>query len=105
MQRVQATLIEISKTDNPELALANATIFLDAMGHVVIAWMWLRQALAASGLLARAHDNDQDFYQGKLAACRFFYHYELPKAMLQFKLVGSLDSTCYDLRAEQFVGQ
>ena len=39
--------MSVGKADDPSLALANATIFLDAMGHLVIAWMWLKQAVAA----------------------------------------------------------
>jgi alkylation response protein AidB-like acyl-CoA dehydrogenase len=45
---------------NPTLALANAVLFLEAFGHTVIAWIWLRQALAAqrglqSGIAAQTH--------------------------------------------------
>src|SRR5262249_51045885 len=31
-----------------ERGLANASVYLEAMGHVVVAWMWLRQAMAAT---------------------------------------------------------
>ena len=34
-------------TGVPEEALANATPYLQAFGHVVLAWMWLDVALAA----------------------------------------------------------
>ena len=30
---------------DPERALANATVYLEAFGHVVLAWIWLEQAL------------------------------------------------------------
>lgn len=104
MQKVQATLEAVGTADNPSVALANATIFLDAMGHVVIAWMWLKQAVAAQHGLQKNVAADQAFYQGKLAACNFFYRYELPGAMTKFDLVSTLDTTCYDLTAEQFIG-
>ena len=104
MQKVQTTLEAVSKASDPSLALANATIFLDAMGHMVIAWMWLKQAVAASNGLTSGTTNDVAFYQGKLAACKFFYRYELPKAMSKFDLVASLDDTCFNLDAEQFIG-
>ena len=84
--------------------MANATIFLDAIGHVVIAWMWLRQAAAALNGLSQQRAHDEAFYQGKLAACKFFYTYELPKALGKFELVASLDDTCYGLETEHFVG-
>jgi butyryl-CoA dehydrogenase len=57
---------------------ANATLYLDMLGHVVIAWMWLRQAgVASRALEAGAAGDEHDFYQGKLAACSYFYAYEL----------------------------
>ena len=84
--------------------MANATIFLDSIGHVVIAWMWLKQAIAASKGIEKANKADNDFYTGKLSACGFFYNYELPKALTNLQLVAKLDSTCLDMDAKQFVG-
>ena len=102
---VQATLQAVAKAPDPSLALANATLFLDAMGHVVIAWMWLKQAVAATQGLAKANAADRAFYTGKLAACQFFYRYELPQAIVKFDLVATLDETCFELTSEQFIGE
>jgi butyryl-CoA dehydrogenase len=66
--------------------------------------MWLKQAIAASKGLASGNDADRAFYQGKMAATRFFFRYELPKIKANLALVADLDSTCYDLTAEQFIG-
>lgn len=104
LEVIKTTLESLSKSADPALALANATIFLDAIGHVVIAWMWLRQAAAALNGLSQQRAHDEAFYQGKLAACKFFYTYELPKALGKFELVASLDDTCYGLETEHFVG-
>ena len=78
---------------NPELALANATLYLDTLGHVVVAWRWLVQALAAEGALHNASESDRDFYAGKICACRFFFLYELPKIEPTLRLLRSLDDT------------
>ncbi len=104
MQTVETTLQAVGKEANPALALANATVFLDAMGHVVIAWMWLKQAVAAKSGLENGSANDKAFYQGKLSACQFFYRYELPKAICQFELVAKVDDTCFNLEADEFIG-
>jgi alkylation response protein AidB-like acyl-CoA dehydrogenase len=104
LAQVEATIKAVSEADDSSLALANATIFLDAMGHVVIAWMWLKQAVAATVGLDKGHEPDTAFYQGKLAAAQFFYRYELPKIQSNLAVVASLDSTCYDLASDQFVG-
>lgn len=86
---------------NPRLALANATIYLDMFGHVVIAWMWLRQALVAARKL-NAGEGDAAFMNGKLAACRYFFAYELPKARTQRELLAKLDDTTLSTQAEWF---
>ena len=105
LDQVEQTITAVVACDDNSLALANATIFLDAMGHAVIAWMWLIQAVAASAGKAKGESTDRDFYAGKLAATNFFFRYELPKAKASLELVADLDSTCYDLTAEQFLGQ
>lgn len=76
-----------------DTGLANATIYLDMLGHVVIAWQWLQQALVAQQALDSASDSDRPFYAGKLAACQYFYRYELPKTAAQAALLQSLDDT------------
>jgi alkylation response protein AidB-like acyl-CoA dehydrogenase len=85
----------------PDLALANATLYLDAFGQTVIAWIWLWQALVAD---AAPNSHADAFYAGKLAACRYFFRYELPHVHAQLSVVRSLDETCLALRAEQFLG-
>ncbi len=79
----------------PEEALANATPYLQAFGHTVLAWLWLDVALAA-------HGHDSDFHQGKLAAARYFFRYELPKTEAWLAVVASRDATCREARAEWF---
>ena len=90
---------------NPTLALANAVLFLEAFGHTVIAWIWLRQALAAQRGLQNgiaAQGTDGDFYRGKLAACRWFYRWELPKVRQWHELLRSLDDTTLTMPPESF---
>ena len=66
-------------TPEAERVLANAVQYLDACGHIVVGWMWLRQALVAETALRDGAQGDTAFYQGKLSACEFFYRRELPK--------------------------
>ncbi|MEO1193954.1 MAG: acyl-CoA dehydrogenase [Pseudomonadota bacterium] len=78
--------------------LANATLYLDAIGHIVVAWLWLRQAQIASRLLAEGPGEEETaFLQGKLAACRYFFRYELPAARTTLALVAQIDDTCASL--------
>lgn len=86
-----------------DLALANATLYLDAFGHVVVAWLWLEQALVATEALGSLEsESSRSFYIGKVATCRYFYRYELPKVHSMFALVERLDDTCLKMTSEAF---
>jgi alkylation response protein AidB-like acyl-CoA dehydrogenase len=85
-----------------ERALANASIYLEMMGHTVVAWLWLRQALLASARLKAASPADRAFYLGKLQACRYFFTWELPKCRVHADILGRQDTTCLDMRDEWF---
>ena len=78
-----------------DVVLANASAYLEAFGHIVLAWIWLEQAEAAAG-------NPGDFYQGKLQAARYFFATELPKTGPQIALLRSLDRTSLDMQANWF---
>jgi len=65
---------------------------------VVVAWLWLRQALVAVQKLPEAAPADKDFYQGKLQACQYFFRWELPKTVHWFKLVAEMDPTCLEMQ-------
>ncbi|MEV0849886.1 acyl-CoA dehydrogenase [Streptomyces sp. NPDC049954] len=80
---------------DPDTALANASVYLEAVGHVVIAWMWVEQLLAADGRTG-------DFYAGKRAAARYFFRHELPATGPKFDLLESLDTTASDMDPAQF---
>ncbi|TDV11778.1 acyl-CoA dehydrogenase [Paraburkholderia caballeronis] len=88
--------------DDPAVTLANASVYLEAFGHVVLAWIWLEQALAALAALPAASDTDADFYRGKLAAAQYFFAWELPKTAQQFDLLASLDRTTLEMRDQWF---
>src|SRR5450830_1450434 len=86
--------------------LANASVYLEAAGHIVVAWIWLQQAQVAARQLAAADPAhpapDLDFYRGKLQACRYFYQWELPKVEPQFALLASIDTTTLDMQDAWF---
>ena len=63
---------------DPAVNAANATPFLWAFGHVVVAWLWLDQALLAAAAPA-GDPARRAFLAGKVHACRYFYECELPK--------------------------
>ncbi len=78
-----------------EAALANSVAYLEAFGHIVVAWMWLQQVVAA-------HGREGDFYDGKRQAARYFFRYELPKTGPQLDLLQSLDRTTLEMQNAWF---
>ncbi len=82
--------------------LANASVYLEAVGHAVVAWIWLEMAMTASSAIEQANGEDKDFYQGKLQACRYFFHWELPKVGPQLDLLASIDTTTLDMQDSWF---
>ncbi|MFI6729147.1 acyl-CoA dehydrogenase [Streptomyces sp. R-74717] len=93
--RVERTTARLWATGDPATALANASVYLEAVGHVVLAWIWLEQFLALK-------DHADDFHKGKRQATRYFFRVELPRTGPQFDLIDSLDRTAADSRAEWF---
>ena len=83
-------------TGVPAEALANATPYLQAFGHLVVAWMWLDVATFAARAAAEA------VQRGRLAACRYFFRYELPKIGAWLAVVASRDDTCRTMPEESF---
>ena len=97
-----AALDALRASGDVNRALANATLYLDAFGHVVLAWIWLRQALVALRALPAAQGSDVDFYRGKLHACRYFFRYELPKVTERCALLVCFDDTCLSAQETWF---
>ena len=79
---------------DPNLALANANVYLDVAGRIVYAWLWLRMGMTADGR-RQAADNDElrAFYEGKLAAMRYWFGWELPRIAPDIALLSRLDDT------------
>ena len=97
MQRIQAVTLKLGGTaakGQMDLAMANSSAYLELFGHTVIAWQWLLQAQVAQ---AASGGHDADFYAGKLAACRYFFRYELPKTVPHAELLLQLDDTLLNL--------
>ena len=103
--RALTTTKKLFAANDLDKTLANASIYLEMFGHIVVAWMWLKQATVAAKALdwntAMAAD-EQAFYRGKLQAAQFFYHWELPKCAAWCDLLESLDTTALDMQDEWF---
>ncbi len=88
---------------NVNEALANSVLYLDMMGKVVVAWLWLKMALKALQRFEGSDiEEDKAFVAGKLQAAQYFISWELPKIQHQAQLLQALDRTCLDMQANWF---
>jgi len=98
LQRLGAATRSAWATSIPEDALANATPYLQAFGHTVLAWLWLD---VATSVLERG-DATSPANIGRLAALDYFMRYELPKNDAWLRVVESRDRTCRDVPEDAF---
>jgi alkylation response protein AidB-like acyl-CoA dehydrogenase len=94
-QRLAAVTSSMFSSGDIETAMANSVAYMEATGHLVIAWMWLEQWCAA-------HGQTGDLYDGKRQAARYFFRYELPRAQPQLDLLESMDRTTIEMRDSWF---
>lgn len=91
---IEATHVLHAADDKAE-TLANSSAYLDAFGHLAIAWIWLSK-LSAIG------DRSTPYFEGKKAAASFFFAQELPKVGTAIQLLKSKDRTALDMEPEYF---
>jgi len=95
--------------EDPELSLANATVYLDLFGRVLASWIWLKQALVAAeklgtnnGQASQLHETEVNFYRGKLQAARYYFQWELPEIYPQAELLQRFDRAPLDMQDAWF---
>jgi alkylation response protein AidB-like acyl-CoA dehydrogenase len=102
LQKVGQTTKAAWSTGVAEEALANATPYLQGFGHTVLAWIWLELAIAAKAALAAQSPLGEPFLLGKLAACDYFFGFELPKIDAWLGVVSRRDMSCAKAQADWF---
>ncbi|GAA4339307.1 acyl-CoA dehydrogenase [Variovorax defluvii] len=99
LQRVGSATRAAWSTGNPQEALANAVPYMQAFGHLVLAWIWLDVADRA---LQADPAKAQPATMGRVGAADYFFHYELPKIDAWLQVVERRDPTCAALPEEAF---
>jgi hypothetical protein len=95
---VNAVVESLIALDDMPRALDNASFFLSAFGHVVVAWLWLDQATTIHGDV----EIDRAFREGKLRACRYFIEVELPKIEPQLAVVAGFNDVAATMPEDAF---
>lgn len=70
--------------------MANASNNFEALGHLVVAVLWLEQETAVAGRM-------DDFANGKRAAARFFFGFELPRIATDLEILARGERLTLDL--------
>ncbi|HEY1231092.1 MAG TPA: acyl-CoA dehydrogenase, partial [Ramlibacter sp.] len=96
LQHVGAATKAAWATGDATAALANAVPYMQAFGHVVIAWIWLDLSLTVPD------EGRTPAQLGRLHAARYFFHYELPKIGAWLRVVETRDPTCAAMPEEAF---
>ena len=99
LQRLGAATRSAWATAMPEDALANATPYLQAFGHTIVAWLWLD---IGASILESGDADCSTANVGLLAALDYFMRYELPKNDAWLRVVESRDRTCRDIPEDAF---
>jgi hypothetical protein len=80
----------------------NTSRLLMVLGDVVCAWLLLRQAEVALEKLGGDPGKDKSFYEGKVAAARFFAQNVLPKLSAERAIAEAVDLDVMDLDEAAF---
>ncbi len=101
LQTLESATLAAWSNGLPYEALANATPYLQAFGHVVLAWLWLDLAAVCRARLAEGR-GDEPADRGRLAAMRYFFAYELPKVDAWLLPVAARQAVCREMRDAWF---
>ena len=90
------TKVGMAAMKNPDEVGAAAVDYLMYSGYVVLAYLWLRMAIAALG------HQDADFAKAKLATCDFYFKRLLPRTATHRAAVEAGSECLMSLPAEAF---
>ncbi len=82
VQEVMQHLLQYAMKGEYEKFLADATIFMEFIGTIVVGWQWLKMAIKSKEAIITGNMvQSADFYESKIHTLKFFYKYEMPKTI------------------------
>ncbi|MCG8473610.1 MAG: acyl-CoA dehydrogenase [Desulfobacterales bacterium] len=85
-------------------AFAFAHPFMTVTGDVAFAWMHLWRAVTASEKMEKAKKKDKAFYEGVIAAARYFIEAELPVSQGRMRSILTTSNAPMDIPENAFFG-
>ncbi len=95
-------LAQMLQSEDQKAVLSNADNMMKYCGHLVIGWMWLRQANVAYAARDNAQGDKYDFYQGKIQAAQYYADWEMPAMHQAWALLVEANATCADTQVSWF---
>ena len=80
----------------------NTSRLLMNVGDIICAWLLIRAADIATEKLANASDKDKPFYEGKIAAAKFFVTNVLTYIYVDRAIIEKADNTIMELAENAF---
>jgi alkylation response protein AidB-like acyl-CoA dehydrogenase len=93
--------VNVLRSVERQTALDNATMFLRAFGHTIVAWLWIEQILAAERAESEGRVSAR-FVHGKERACRYFFDCELPKVRVWLAVVSAMTDVASGASIDEF---
>lgn len=78
--KVVEYLMQFAMKGQHERFLADATLFMDFFGTIVLGWLWLRMGTVAKKALVTGNlTQTSEFYESQIHTMKFFFKYEMAK--------------------------
>jgi butyryl-CoA dehydrogenase len=104
LSEVTQHLMKLAMTETPEVFLADASLYLEYFGNITIAWIWLKQGVAAASAISNAaNDDEKNFYESKIQTMRFYFEYELPKTRACFERLMSAERVTLEMNSDLLI--
>jgi alkylation response protein AidB-like acyl-CoA dehydrogenase len=99
---VNELMASVDDPDNIYKVGLNTTRALMALGDLVVGWLLLRQAAVANDKLPTASGRDKSFYEGKVAAAKWFAANVFPELTSKRAIAEAVDGSLMELDEAAF---
>lgn len=104
LQEVTMHLFGKAQSEGAEVFLADATLYIELFGIMVLGWQWLKQGVKVEELQKSSSKNySPEFLQSKIHALQYFFEYEVPKTAGLLKRLKSDNHLTVKAREEEIV--
>lgn len=97
-------LMGLAQSEDPEVFLRDASLYLEYFSLFTIGWLWLKQGIVSAKALESNPEGDElNFHKSKFHTIRYFFEYELPKTRGLHDRLVSADRLTLEVLPEEIV--